>query len=1073
MPPLLEDSESQVPAIELLQLMGWEYLTTAESNFLRGNRKSNVILDGILEDQLRKMNRIRYRSEEMPFSEGNIVAAIQALKEVLYDGLIRTNEKIYDLLCLGKSLQQSIRGDIKSFTLQYIDWQHPERNVYHVVQEFAVERAGRKDSYVPDIVLFVNGIPLAIIECKRSELEPGHLPIPQAISQQLRNQKEDGIPQLFVYAQLLLALARKEARYGTVGTPEKFWSVWKEPSADHEIKEVLRRCLTEQQRERLFGGRPEYARDQLDVLGHEDVRAVTEQDRALWSLCRPERLLELTYRFVLFDAGEKKIARYQQYFTVRSILKRITSTRDGRRLGGVVWHTQGSGKSLTMVMLARAIALMMQDPESPFTDYRIVLVTDRVDLDEQIHRTFHHCGVELVQATTGADLIEILSSSKDRVISTVINKFDAAMGKGGKQFGSPNIIVLVDEGHRTHYGSMHAKMRRVLPNACFIAFTGTPVMRQNKNTIDRFDGLIEPIYTIADAVKDQAVVPLLYEGRLARQRVDQQAIDEWFERETADLSKAEKADLKAKFATTEQLFRAEPVVKAIAWDVSEHFARNWKGTPFKGQLVAPRKETAILYKHFFDSFGKVNTQVLISPPDEREGEEAFFEKSTDRVAVFWKAMMDRYGTPREYERQVINAFKYGDPIDDPHNTLEIIIVVDKLLTGFDCPRNTVLYLARQLKEHTLLQAIARVNRLHEGKDYGYIIDYRGVLPQLDEALDLYSELPEFDEDDLVGTVTDIGSVIDKLPQKHSALWDVFKTVRNRRDIEAYELLLSDDAARIDFYDRFGDFARALAIALSSEVFLERTASDQVDRYKADLKFFRTLRQSVRRRYAEVIDYSEYEPKIKKLLDTYIGAEQVDQITGPIDLFDESARTRAIEEAHGDAAKAHTIAYNTKRVLEERWHKEDPAFYRKFSRMLEDVIEAFRQQRLEAAEFLKQASGIMNAVITRTGDQMPEILSGNETAKPYYGSIRDILLPFTAQDVNLAEISAEAALEFDEIVERHRIVDWGTNADIQNRIRQDFEDYLFDLKARTGMTFDLDSIDRILDECIAVAKVRRP
>jgi type I restriction enzyme R subunit len=286
-------------------------------------------------------------------------------------------------------------------------------------------------------------------------------------------------------------------------------------------------------------------------------------------------------------------------------------------------------------------------------------------------------------------------------------------------------------------------------------------------------------------------------------------------------------------------------------------------------------------------------------------------------------------------------------------------------------------------------------------------------------------------------------------------------------------LLADDALRVDFYDRFGDFARNLAAAFSSEVFLNRTPAAQVDCYKADLKFFKTLRQSVRRRYAEVVDYSEYEPKIRKLLDTYLGAEQVDQITGPVDLFNEEARARAIEEAHGDAAKAHTIAYNTKRVLEERWRKEDPAFYRKFSRMLEDVIEAFRQQRLQATDFLKQASGIMNAVVTRSGDQTPDALSGNEAAKAYRGSIRDILLPFSVEGGNVNEVSTEAALQFDEIVERHRIVDWGTNSDIQNRIRQDFEDYLFELKARTGMTFGFDSIDSILDECIAVAKVRRP
>lgn len=539
---------------------------------------------------------------------------------------------------------------------------------------------------------------------------------------------------------------------------------------------------------------------------------------------------------------------------------------------------------------------------------------------------------------------------------------------------SPNIFVLVDEGHRTQFGSIHAKMRRALPNACFIAFTGTPVMKRDKKTIEKFGGLIAPSYTIRNAVDDEAVGPLLYEGRHAQQRVDQSAIDEWFERATEKLSPEKKADAKKKFATTERLFRAEPVVKAIAWDVSEHFSKNWKGTGFKGQLVAPRKETAIRYKQFLDEFGKVRSEVLISAPDEREGEEDIYEQNTEEVNRFWKSAMERYGTARQYEQTIINSFKYGDPRDEQQGTPEIIIVVSKLLTGFDCPADTVLYLARSLKEHTLLQAIARVNRLYPGKEYGYIIDYRGVLPHLDKALSLYSELPDFDEEDLADTVTDIRAVIDKLPQQHSALWDVFKTIRNKKDLEAYELLLADDALRVDFYDRFAAFGRALSIALSSEIFFEATPAETIERYKQDLKFFKELRQSVRRRYAETLDFSEYEPKIKKLLDTYVQAEKVEPITGAIDLFNKDARSKAIEEAHGEAAKADTIAHNTKRVLKERWEKEDPAFFKKFSQILQAVIDDFRAQRLQSAQYLNRATEIMEAVITRSGDDTPEILA---------------------------------------------------------------------------------------------------
>jgi type I restriction enzyme R subunit len=1075
LPLIREDHVSQVPALQLLHNLGWKYLSPDEALSERGGRLSNVILDGVLERQLRSMNRIRYRDAELPFTESNIIAAVQALKDVIYDGLVRTNEKVYDLLSLGKSLQQSIQGDVKSFTLQYIDWNRPERNVYHVTEEFAVERKGSKETYRVDVVLFVNGIPFGIIECKRPDLPPGHDPMEQAISQHIRNQKDDGIPSLFIYSQILLALSRNEAKYGTTGTPEKFWAKWKETGDyEDELKELVNRPLLDDQKDHLFRDRFAYVRLFFDAVDAEGGREITQQDRLLWSLCRPERLLELSYEYILFDAGEKKIARYQQFFTVRNILKRIRTMSAGKRTGGVVWHTQGSGKSLTMVMLAKAIALEQGKAESrEWDDYKIILVTDRVDLDDQIFRTFKHCGIEPEQAATGKRLGGMLGDKKRRVITTVINKFEAAIASMEVRLESPNIFVLVDEGHRTQYGSMNAKMRRALPNACYIAFTGTPVVKQDKNTIQKFGGLIQPVYTISDAVADKEVVPLLYESRYVQQRIDQKSIDEWFERVTANLSDDEKADLKRKFATTDMLFRAAPVVRAIAWDVGEHFRDNWQGTPFKGQLVTPRKETALLYKKYFDEFGMVKTQVLISPPDDREGEEELYKENENPVIGFWKSTMDRYGTPRDYERQVINAFKYGDPSEEQSDAPEIIIVVDKLLTGFDCPRNTVLYLARQLKGHTLLQAIARVNRLHEGKDYGYIIDYRGVLGNLDQALDFYSTLPDFDRDDLEGIVTNVSAVIDELPQRHSALWDIFKEISNKRDTEAYERLLADDSLRVEFYERFSQFARKLAVALSSASFLEETAEARVDKYKDDLQFFKTLRTSVRRRYAETVDFSEYEPKIKKLLDTYIATDSVQQITGAVDLFNKKARAEAIHEAHGDAAKADVIAHNTKRVLQEKWQREDPAFYKKFSRMLQEVIDDFRAQRLEGAEYLRRAMTIMESVLTRTGDDVPDEVAHNENAKAYYGSIKDVFERRKADGLDVKRLAAEAGLNFDRIIENRRIVNWANNIDVQNRMRQELEDYLFELKDRSGIPLAFDDIDTILDESLDIAKARRP
>jgi type I restriction enzyme R subunit len=1029
-PSFQEDHISQAPALQLLQNQGWRYLTPDEALALRGGKRSNVLLDGILDPQLRKLNRIRFKGQEYAFSEANIQSAVLALKDVLFDGLVRTNEKIYDLLVLGKSLQQTILGDTKSFPLHYIDWDPATwltRNVFHVTEEFEVERTGSHELRTPDLVLFVNGIPLCVIECKRPDIKD---PIEQAVSQMIRNQRDDEIPKLFLYTQLLLAVSKNEARYATTGTAGKFWSVWKE-DVDAELAP-------------LVGG-----------------RLVTGQDRALYSLCRPQRLLELTKHFTLFDAGDKKVARYQQYFCVRKILDRIRHRgQDGRRKGGVVWHTQGSGKSLTMVMLAKALAL-----EPGLDDYKIVLVTDRVDLDEQIYGTFKNCDVEPIQAGSGRELAKLLSDGRSRVVTTVIDKFETAVAKMNAPVENPNIFVLVDESHRGQYGAMHSRMRKAMPNACFLGFTGTPVMKKEKDTITKFGGLIDS-YAIRQAVEDRAVVPLLYEGRDVEQRVDRKKIDQWFDVITAQLTAEQKADLKKKFATTDQLNKAGQKVKEIALDISLHYRDNWKGSPYKAQLVTPDKATALLYKRHLDEFGMVTSEVLISGPDDREGHEETDadEAKLPEVVAFWKKMMAKHGSEEQYNKNVINAFKSGD---EP----EIIIVVDKLLTGFDAPRNTVLYLTRQLKDHTLLQAIARVNRLYEGKEFGYIVDYRGVLQNLNQAFDLYGQLENFDSGELEGTINDVSGEIQKLPQRHSDLWDLFKGIKNKRDEEQYELLLADQALREQFYERLSAYSRTLAIALASTRFMEETPDAKVEKYRTDLKFFMNLRAAVRRRYAEVVDFKEYEAKIQKLIDTHVGTEAVEKMTTLVNIFDKEAFLKEVEKLESAASKADTIAYRTKKTITERM-QEDPAFYRKFSEMLEEAIWAFREKRLADRDYLKQVIAIADSVRNRSGDDLPERLRHHDVAQAFYRALREVFAP-QANGKDLRSAEADAALKIDEIIQREKIVNWTANADVQNRMKNEIEDYLHQLKEEQDLRLTFEEIDSILERCLDIARVRYP
>jgi len=1064
-PSFKEDHISQIPALQLLIKLGYTYLSPDEALQLRGNKTTNVILEDILRKQLKEINVRKVSStREMIFSDANIENGIQALKDMpMNEGYIAACEQAYNLLTLGKALEQSIDGDKKSFTLQYIDWQDIGNNVFHVTEEYSVMRSTSKEHYRPDIVLFVNGIPMCIIECKRPDMKE---PIAQAVSQQLRNQQEDGIRNLYVYAQCLLSTSTNEAKSATNGTPEKFWAIWHEKFNNKEeeeqyskhLQEIKDQPLSFDQKNKLFAERFKYVRTYFDALESEKILPVIQDDYIV-SLCKPERLLDLAYNFTLFDDGEKKIARYQQFFVIKKAMKRIRSMEGGKRKGGVIWHTQGSGKSLTMVMLAQAIAL-----EKSILNPKIILVTDRVDLDEQITGTFRKCGMFVENATTGQRLVDLLESKSDAVVTTVINKFEAAVRKIGKPLENPNIFVLVDEGHRTQHGMFNINMQKTLPNACFIAMTGTPLFKKDKNTALKFGGIIDE-YTVDRAVKDKAVVPLLYEGRHAKQVVHENAVDDYFNLISEPLTEYQKADLKKKMSRADHLNAAEQKIYAIAWDLSLHFRNNFQhSTPFKGQLVCDRKENAIKYKTCLDDIGIVTSEVLISPPDDREGEDSSFGETPDRVKRFWKKMMDEHGSPKRYEKNIISRFKH-----QPNP--ELVIVVDKLLTGFDEPKNIVLYLTRKLQGHSLLQAIARVNRVFTDKDYGYIIDYYGVIEQLDDALQLYSSFEDFDLDDLGSTLTSIIDEVKKLPQLHSELWDIFKTIANKRDAEAYQQLLKDESIRVVFYDKLLAFARILKLAFASIQFHRGTDEKIINRYKEDLAFFLKLRSAVLQRYSDDIDYRQYEGQIQKLIDTHVQTDGVSPITELVNIFEKERFEDEVEKTVGTAAKADKIASRTAKHITEKM-EEDPAFYKKFSEMLKETIEAHEFGRITDAQKLKKVTEIMNAVLSHTDADIPDSLAGLDVAKAFFGIAKEGLTNKFMDETVLKSISADIAIAADEIIKQHIIVDWQVKIDVPKRMLHLIGDYLIDeVRDKYHLQMSFEEIDGISERIVDVAKIR--
>ena len=1027
---------SQIPALQLLINLGFTYLPPQEAQRARGGKLGNVLFEEILREQLKKINRIQHKGQQFLFSEENIQTAIQRLKNVKYDGLLKTNEAVYDLLTLGIALEQNIEGDNRSFTLNYIDWKTPANNSFHVTAELPVERTRSHETARPDIVLFVNGIPFVVIECKSPKVE-----VDQAVSQTIRNQRDEYIPKLFTYAQMVLAVNKNDAKYATTGTAARFWSVWHEQTDNPTaLTPLVNQSLTPVVKDHLFSGEEFVkARKFFEDLEASGPRQVTGQDVTLHSLCRPERLLDMALQFTVFDGGLRKIARYQQFFAVKRIVNRVKK-RDatGRRAGGMVWHTQGSGKSLTMVMLARALAL---DPD--IRNPRIVLVTDRVDLDKQLGSTFAACGLTPERADSGRHLLKLVAEDKAHLITTLINKFDKALSHKKHAEDSADVFVLVDESHRTNFGSFAARMRQMFPMACYLGFTGTPLSKKERNNFEKFGGLIDT-YAINQAVKDGAVVPLLYEGRHVEITQNKTGIDTWFERHTEGLTGEQKADLKKKYSRAGMLGKADQVIYMRAFDISEHFRQNWKGTGFKAQLVAPNKTSALQYKKVLDEIGHVSCEVVISPPDAREGyEETDEDESTDAVVAFWAKMMKRYGSEEEYNKQVINQFKHGE---DP----EILIVVDKLLTGFDAPRNTVLYLTRTLREHTLLQAIARVNRLYDDdegkkpKEWGYILDYEGILGELDKALTTYSELEGYDEQDIAGALISLNEEVAKLPQRHADLWDIFKEIKNQRDEEAYEQLLGDEKIRNEFYDRLTAFGKTLHLALSSEQFITSTPEKKVEGYKNDLKRFSNLREAVKLRYAETIDYRDYEPKIKKLLDTHLSASEVMQLTDPVNIFDENAFQEVLaEQGHGKplAAQADTIAHATKKAIHERL-EQDPAFYTKFSTMIQQAIDNYRAKRLSDLDYLNTVKDIRDAVVNRRTKDVPPSLQGNDAGAAFYGVLKPFFMGHADEEAASA-ITVKAALDILGIIQRNKKVGFWDDLDAQRLTHNDIDDYLYD------------------------------
>jgi type I restriction enzyme R subunit len=592
-------------------------------------------------------------------------------------------------------------------------------------------------------------------------------------------------------------------------------------------------------------------------------------------------------------------------------------------------------------------------------------------------------------------------------------------------------------------------------------------MKDEKNTMVKFGRLIHK-YTIKDGVDDKTIVPLLYEGRMVEQTVNRTAIDNRLEIITRNLNAKQAEMLKKKWSHFEKIASSEQRIRLIADDIYVHFSQFYKRTPFKAMLATDKKFDAIRYKEAFDEYGDIQTKVVISSPDMREGNDEVDGEPVDRVIKFWKKEIEAYGDPLKYEEHIKNEFIEGDEVD-------ILIVVDKLLTGFDAPRASVLYVDKPLKDHTLLQAIARVNRIYEGKDFGLIVDYRGLLRPLDEALQMYSGagLEKYDGKDIEGALVDVVSIASKLRGAYSNLVGIFKEIINKSDREEFELILSDDKLRDEFYNHLSQFGKYLGIALESVHLYNALGEVEIGQYKRDFKYYQELRATVKLRYSDAIDNKEYEPKMRNLMDTYIAAEEVVRISAPVDILNEHDFEEELNKLGSNRSKADAIRTRMTQRIHQKFD-ENPAYYKKFSERIQTIIDEYREKRISDADYLKHMETLKNDFRRGySGTHYPKKIKHNNHAQAFFGVLKDSLSTESfsidmSDDEDYRDLLADMSIEIDLIITRNSKVDWHDNPDVHKKISGEIDEYLYNIKKNNlpGLTYS--KIDQIINDIKTVA-----
>ncbi|MDO3678557.1 type I restriction endonuclease subunit R [Paenibacillus ehimensis] len=929
--------------IEQLKEMGYEHIHGPSLDVERESGRE-VVLVQRLACVVQRLN---------PWvSDTNLNKIIRSITHIEAASLMEANEKLHSMLVNYISIQQDLGKGKKNQTVKIIDFENPGNNEFLVVDQFSISDAS--GTIRPDLIIYVNGLPLVVIECK-SPMVAIDEQIGKAVKQLRRYQKD--CEHLFHYNQFMIATSNDRTKVGTIGAQLQHFAEWKDPYPLTSPK---------------VGASP------------------TPQDILVVGMLIKANLLDLIQNFIVYEPDNgrtiKKLARYQQFRAVNKAISRILNAKNPRERGGVVWHTQGSGKSLTMLYLAVKLRRLeqLQNPT-------IVIVTDRKDLDDQITATFRRCGFpNPSQAESVGDLKKLLLQGPGSTIMTLVQKFQT--DKDSDTFpelsAAENVIVMVDESHRTQYKGLAMNMRSALPNACYLGFTGTPIDKEDKSTTRTFGPYIDK-YTIEQAVDDGATVPIFYEARLTHLHVEGETLDQLFDRKFREYDKETRERIKKKYADEEAIIASPKRIEQIVLDLIQHYETHIQPNGFKAQIVAISREAVVTYKEKLDELCDLESMVVYSSGND----------DTERLK--------QYHLSKDEEKNVIARFK--KPLSE--DKLAFLIVCDKLLTGFDAPIEQVMYLDRPLKEHNLLQAIARTNRTYDKKDYGLIVDYFGVSSFLEKALGIFSK------QDIQGALMPVESELPRLQTRHRSAMKYFDYIR-KDDLEGCLQVLEPEDVRNEFDLAFKRFARSMDMIMPNP---------KAQPYMQDLKFLGKVRQLAKSRYREEgLDISDCGEKVKQLIAEHLRASAVEILHDPIDILSSKFEKR-VDELKGNEAKASEMEHAIRHEIRVKL-QENPVYYTSLREKLEKLIESRKQKQLDIVDLVEELKNIINDM--RNTAKKGEEQGFTREQYPFYQ-----MLEKQVPEEKDKEVLRELTHIITEIIQEHAVIEWTQKEDVKREMRQ--------------------------------------